>query len=173
MNAALSEIDLRPVMLIQFPERQLFCKTVEDEVAYGLIARGVDKPGAISRSHVALRQVGLAPEEFAHRDPFSLSGGQKRRVIIAAAVALDAPLYILDEPQAALDDDGLATLARLCVSWLARGASYLLISHDLEFLRSMTGRILVIDGGRVLFDGSWAGLDASPNMLVDIGFAEI
>ncbi len=164
--------DGSPVMLIQFPERQIFCRTVEDEVAYGLTARGVNREEALRRSHQALREVSLDPAKFAQRDPFSLSGGQKRRVMLATAAVLDAPLSILDEPQAALDDDGLSVLSRLCASWLGRGASYILISHDLEFLRSLTTRVLVLDKGLLRFDGGWPVLAGQSKLLEDIGFVE-
>lgn len=160
------------VMLIQFPERQMFRKTVEDEVAYGLIARGVPKDEAIERSRAALRQVGLSPDEFARRSPFSLSGGQKRRVMLAAATVLDASLYILDEPQAALDDDGQAALASMCQHWLGQKSSYVLISHDQAFLRSLTSRVLVLDQGALRFDGTWDDRGRLPNLLSGIGFTE-
>lgn len=159
-----------PVMLIQFPERQIFCKTVEEEVAYGLKSKSVSKHDAIVRAHEALSSVGLDPSHFAKRDPFSLSGGQKRRVMLAAATVLDAPLYILDEPQAALDDEGLSAIRTLCANWLANGASYLLISHDLEFLRGLTSRVLVLSRGEIRFDGGWESLDRSSNLLSDIEF---
>ena len=158
-----------PVMLMQFPERQIFCNTVEEEVSYGLIARGIRRDDATSRSHDALRQVGLLPDDFAKRNPFSLSGGQKRRVMLAAAAVLDAPLYILDEPQAALDEVGVIALRDLCVRWLERKSSYILISHDLHFLRLLTSRALLLDKGELLFDGSWSGVDTSPNLLSAIG----
>lgn len=158
------------VMLIQFPERQIFCRTVEEEVAYGMVAKGTTKSDANARAHEALISVGLDPSLFSKRDPFSLSGGQKRRVMLAAANVLDAPFYILDEPQAALDDDGLSAIRALCSNWLARGASYFLISHDLEFLRGLTSRVLVLSQGEIRFDGGWDSLDRSSNLLSDIGF---
>lgn len=159
-----------PVMLIQYPERQLYCKTVEDEVAAGQMSRGVPKADAMSRAHRALELMGLSPQLFAKRDPFSVSGGQKRRVMLAAASVLDAPLYILDEPQAALDDDGLSAIRAMCAGWLQRGASYILISHDLSFLKSLTSRVLVLNRGEMLFDGHWKTMDESSNLLSAIGF---
>jgi len=154
-----------PVMIMQFPERQIFCKSVEEEVAYGLIARGMSKPEALSQSRDALKRVGLDPAEFGHRDPFSLSGGQKRRVMLAMASSIPSDLYILDEPQASLDDDGIAAVDTLCRSWNGQESAYMLISHDLEFLRSLTGRVIVLESGRVCFDGTWSQFDLSHNYL--------
>jgi energy-coupling factor transport system ATP-binding protein len=160
----------QPVMLIQFPERQLFCRTCADEIAVGLRRQGLSDQTIADRVRESLALVGLPPNEFARRDPFSLSGGQKRRLIIAAAAALTAPLYILDEPQAALDEAGISMLRTLTEHWRTRGASYLLISHDLAFLRQLTHRLLVISGGELVFDGDWDRVGASPKPLLDIGF---
>lgn len=161
------------VVLIQFPERQIFCRTVEDEVAYGLLARGVKREEAIEQSRAALEQVGMAPATFAQRDPLTLSGGQKRRLMLATAAALNAPLYILDEPQSALDREGVDCLARLCASWIDRKSSYILISHDLPLLRSLTSRVILLSEGETLFTGSWEEFDSTQNPLSDIRFADI
>ncbi|HWO56951.1 MAG TPA: ATP-binding cassette domain-containing protein [bacterium] len=160
----------QPVMLIQFPERQLFCRTCADEIAVGLRHQGLGEQEIANRVRDYLTLVGLPPDQFARRDPFSLSGGQKRRLIIAAAAALTAPLYILDEPQAALDESGISMLRTLTEHWRTRGASYLLISHDLVFLRRLTHRLMIISGGELVFDGDWDRVEASPKPLLDIGF---
>lgn len=159
-----------PVMLMQFPERQIFCNTVEEEVAHGLRASGISKADTLSRSHTAMLTVGLRPDEFGKRDPFSLSGGQKRRVMLAVAAAIDSPLYILDEPQAALDDVGVDALRNLCSAWLLHGSSYVLISHDYDFLRSLTSRVIVMNRGRTAFDGNWDVLDKSRILLSSMDF---
>jgi energy-coupling factor transport system ATP-binding protein len=154
-----------PVMIMQFPERQIFCRSVEEEVAYGLIARGMPKTEALSESSHAMTRVGLDPAAFRHRDPFSLSGGQKRRVMLAVASAIPSDLYILDEPQAALDDDGLAALDSLCRSWHEQEIAYIVISHDYEVLRSLTTRVIALERGRVAFDGLWPQFDDPRNQL--------
>jgi ABC-type glutathione transport system ATPase component len=66
----------------------------------------------------------------------------------------------------------MAVLAALCREWLNKGSSYLLISHDLELLRQMTTRVLVMDRGELKFDGTWTDLSGSSNLLRDIGFEE-
>lgn len=162
----------RPVVVIQFPERQLFCQTVMEEVALGPKMLGLDFGEATARSHDALDRVGLPYEQFGQRWPFSLSGGQQRRAALAIAAALRAPLYILDEPQAALDAEGFSRLRSLCQEWLDSGSSYIMISHDLDLLRRMTGRVWVMNEGRIEFDGSWDGLDRNRAVLSRIGFDE-
>jgi energy-coupling factor transport system ATP-binding protein len=162
----------KPVMLIQFPERQLFCSTALEEVAYGLKQRGIGDAEAKTRSESAMARLGLDPVVLASRQPWSLSGGQRRRLMLAAAAAIPAPLFILDEPQAALDPAGLRALRDLCRTWLEEDRSYLLISHDLDFLRTTTARALVMRQGQVIFDGTWSELDADRSVLSKIGFEE-
>ncbi len=159
-----------PVYLMQFPERQMFCRTVEDEVAIGLQSSGVKRDEAISRAHDAMTDVGLEPRLFAARDPFSLSGGQKRRVMLAAASVLNSPVYILDEPQAALDEEGTELLGGLIRLWIDRDSACVLISHDLTMLRTLTTRVWLLDRGELVFDGTWNALDLQPNLLSDMGF---
>lgn len=159
-----------PVMLTQFPERQIFCNSVLDEVAYGLIARGIPRSQADALAREALLRTGLDPGHFGKRDPHSLSGGQKRRVMLAVAASIESPLYILDEPQAALDEEGVQALRGLCSNWLDRKSSYILVSHDFEFLRSLTSRVIVLHHGRIMFDDTWSTLNRSQNLLSSIGF---
>jgi energy-coupling factor transporter ATP-binding protein EcfA2 len=92
--------------------------------------------------------------------------------MLAAAAVLESPLYILDEPQAALDEDGLAVLGRLLTSWREGGSAYVLASHDLEFLHALTSRVIIMDRGEVRYDGGWEALASQPNILADIGFGE-
>ncbi|HUU45433.1 MAG TPA: ATP-binding cassette domain-containing protein [Acidobacteriota bacterium] len=160
----------KPVVLIQFPERQLFAGSVMEDVAYGPRALG----GGIEKSQrdaeAALAHVGLAPEIYGPRSPFALSGGERRRAAMAGVAAVDAPLYILDEPTAALDGRGLQRLAGLCAAWRREGRSCILISHDLAILRRLTERVWVMERGRLIYDGTWVGLDGKPGVLAGIGF---
>jgi len=160
----------RPVVLIQFPERQLFCSTVIDDVAAGPRARGGRSSDLLSAARAALDRVGLPPDDFGHRSPFDLSGGQKRRAALAGIVAIPSRLYLLDEPQAALDSEGLERLESLLQEWLGAGSAYVIISHDLEFLRRLTHRVWVMNKGRIIFDGPWEALDSQPVILASIGF---
>jgi len=162
--------DSLPVVMIQFPERQLFCPTVDEDIAFGLRRRGYSGADIQSTTLRVMSHFGLPMATFAQRSPFSLSGGQKRRAALACLSALPADLYILDEPNASLDGEGYASLSGQCRRWLNDEKSFILISHDLAFLRALTRRVWVLDRGRILFDGSWAELDRSPQVLESIGF---
>jgi energy-coupling factor transport system ATP-binding protein len=160
----------RPVMLIQFPERQLFARTVIEDVAAGPKARGGDESSARQAARAALERVGLQADVFGHRSPFAISGGEKRRAALAGIVSLDAMLYILDEPTAALDHSGLGDLSSLCKSWREAGKACILISHDLEVLRVLTSRVWAMDRGKIRFDGTWPEFDGRPEIRAGIGF---
>ncbi len=102
----LREIRRRVGLLFQFPEQQLFAETVFADVAFGPQNMGLPADEIERRVHRALLQVGLPPEEFCDRSPFSLSGGQMRRVAMAGVMAMQPEVLILDEPAAGLDPRG-------------------------------------------------------------------
>jgi energy-coupling factor transport system ATP-binding protein len=161
-----------PVVMIQFPERQLFCATVGDDVAFGPSARGNERKRAVESAAMALETMGLPPAEFWERSPFELSAGQQRRAGMAGVAACSAPFYILDEPTAALDADGLARLESLLAQWQGAGVAYLIISHDLDWLAQITHRVWVMDAGHILFDGVWSDSVQLDPVLASIGFRD-
>ena len=124
---------------------------------------GVREPKALeARVLAAFDDVGL-PRELARRYPHQLSGGQKARVGIARAIAVDPELIILDEPTSALDVSVQATILKLLGGLRAqRGISYLFVSHDLEVVRLICDRIVVMYLGRVIESAPTAELLSRP-----------
>ena len=124
---------------------------------------GVRETAALeARVLAAFDDVGL-PRELARRYPHQLSGGQKARVGIARAIAVDPELIILDEPTSALDVSVQATILKLLGELRAkRGMSYLFVSHDLEVVRLICDRIIVMYLGRVIESASTAALLEHP-----------
>jgi oligopeptide/dipeptide ABC transporter ATP-binding protein len=109
-----------------------------------------DKDGLATRVHRAADLVGL-PRELIERYPHQLSGGQRARVGIARAIAVEPSLLILDEPTSALDVSMQAVILRLLADLQARlGTSYLFVSHDLNVVRMLCSRIIVMYLGRVV-----------------------
>jgi peptide/nickel transport system ATP-binding protein len=124
--------------------------TIEDSIAFGPIVHGLPAAKAIARAHDLLARVGLEPRRFAGRYPHELSGGQRQRVNIARALALEPRLVILDEAVSALDKSVEAQVLNLLLD-LKRdfGLTYLFISHDLNVVRFMVDRVMVMYLGKV------------------------
>jgi peptide/nickel transport system ATP-binding protein len=128
--------------------------TVEDTVAFGPRVHGVSGNAARERAHELLRKVGLDPVVFAGRYPHELSGGQKQRVNIARALALSPRLVILDEAVSALDKSVEAQVINLLIDLKNElGLTYIFISHDLNVIRFISDRIVVMYLGEVVESG--------------------
>ena len=134
-----------------------------EEVAFGLTAHGVKRTDASSRARHALHLVGLEPELYAHRYPHELSGGQRQRVNIARALALEPQILILDEAVSALDKSIQAQVLNLLVDLKQRlRLSYVFISHDLNVVRFISDRVLVMYLGKVMELGPVNQVYANP-----------
>jgi peptide/nickel transport system ATP-binding protein len=124
--------------------------TVEDSIAFGPTVHGISRRKAIARAHGLLSRVGLEPARFAGRYPHELSGGQRQRVNIARALALEPRILILDEAVSALDKSVEAQVLNLLLDLKDElGLTYIFISHDLEVVRFMASRVLVMYLGKV------------------------
>ena len=129
--------------------------TIEDSIAFAPTVHGVPSREAITRARDLLARVGLAPERFAGRYPHELSGGQRQRVNIARALALEPRLVILDEAVSALDKSVEAQVLNLLLDLKQEfGLTYLFISHDLNVVRFISDRVLVMYLGQVVEIGS-------------------
>ncbi|WP_037086511.1 ABC transporter ATP-binding protein [Neorhizobium vignae] len=129
--------------------------TIEESIAFAPRVHGIAAGRAITRAHDLLHRVGLEPSRFAGRYPHELSGGQRQRVNIARALALEPRLIILDEAVSALDKSVEAQVLNLLLD-LKRdfGLTYLFISHDLNVVRFMCDRVMVMYLGKVAEIGS-------------------
>jgi peptide/nickel transport system ATP-binding protein len=124
--------------------------TVEDSIAFAPIVHGTSSTEAVKRARGLLDRVGLEPARFAGRYPHELSGGQRQRVNIARALALQPRVLILDEAVSALDKSVEAQVLNLLLDLKDEfGLSYIFISHDLEVVRFVASRVLVMYLGRV------------------------
>jgi peptide/nickel transport system ATP-binding protein len=124
--------------------------TVEDSIAYGPTVHGLSSNDAVRRARRLLERVGLDPRRFAGRYPHELSGGQRQRVNIARALALEPKVIILDEAVSALDKSVEAQVLNLLLDLKEEiGLTYIFISHDLEVVRFIANRVMVMYLGRV------------------------
>lgn len=129
--------------------------TIEDSIAFAPRVHGISRREAIGRAHHLLARVGLEPHRFAGRYPHELSGGQRQRINIARALALEPRLVILDEAVSALDKSVEAQVLNLLLDLKeAFGLTYIFISHDLNVVRFISDRVMVMYLGKVAEIGS-------------------
>lgn len=141
-------------LVFQYPEHQLFEVDVFSDVCFGPKNLGLSQEEIESRAREALTLVGL-DESFYKQSPFELSGGQKRRVAIAGVLAMKPEVLILDEPTAGLDpkgrDDILGLVAKLHAE---QGMTIILVSHSMEDVAKYVSRLVVMNHGEKVFDGT-------------------
>ncbi len=137
--------------------------TIEDSIAFAPQVHGTPQREAVDRARSLLSRVGLEPRRFAERYPHELSGGQRQRVNIARALALQPRLIILDEAVSALDKSVEAQVLNLLLDLKDEfGLTYIFISHDLNVVRFMSSRVMVMYLGQVAELGGSETLFESP-----------
>lgn len=142
-------------MVFQYPEYQLFADTVEKDVAFGPKNMKLSKEEIDARVRKAMDVVGLDYDQFASRSPFDLSGGEKRRAAIAGVIAMQPEILVLDEPVAGLDPAGREEILAL-VKKLQEEVSptIILVSHNMDDIAVMADRIIALEDGKVVMDGT-------------------
>lgn len=156
-------------MVFQYPEHQMICDTVWEDVAFGPGKQGLTEETCKTRVEEALRFVDL-PEKYYQASPLQLSGGQKRRVAIAGVLAMHPEYIILDEPAAGLDAEGKREIFdRIRQMSREQGIGVLLVSHSMEDLAEYADRIIVLDDGKKILDDRPAAVFAKREMLADCG----
>ncbi len=156
-------------MVFQYPEHQMICDTVWEDVAFGPGKQGLTEEACKTRVEEALRFVDL-PEKYYQASPLQLSGGQKRRVAIAGVLAMKPEYIILDEPAAGLDAEGKREIFdRIRQMSREQGIGVLLVSHSMEDLAEYADRIIVLDDGKKILDDRPAEVFAKREMLADCG----
>lgn len=134
----------------QNPHQQLLATSVEEEIAFGLKYRGASREDIEHTvdSLLSLFEIGHLRRSF----PFNISWGEKRRVVLAACLALNPQYLVLDEPTVGLDEERIKTFNRVLARLRENGIGMLLISHDRDFIRENAGRILQMEGGVITGD---------------------
>lgn len=135
------------------PDAQIASLTVEEEVSFALVQRGLPIEETKARVAEALERVGLSG--FSHRSTASLSGGQKQRLVAASAIALKPRVLLADEGTSALDPEGAREFFDIVRGMRDRdGATAVVFERDLGLLFEYCDRILILDGGRAAFQGT-------------------
>ncbi|HPP03084.1 MAG TPA: ABC transporter ATP-binding protein [bacterium] len=149
--ANLPEIRRRVGLVFQDPDDQLFCPTIFDDIAFGPLNMGLEPVEVRGRVAKALAQVGLSG--FEKRSAFHLSGGEKKRVSLATVLSMDVEILAMDEPSSNLDPRS----RRLLIHWLREcDKTQIIATHDLDLAYELTGRTLILHGGKIVADGPTA-----------------
>lgn len=145
---ALPEIRRAVGTVLQDPDDQLFMPTVEEDVAFGPLQRGLASGEAMDRATHALDQVGAL--HLRDRAPYRLSAGEKRAVAIATVLSMTPDILVMDEPSSFLDPRGRRRLINLLLGFQH---TRIIATHDLELAVEVCPRVLVLGEGRLVADG--------------------
>ena len=140
-------------LVFQFPEYQLFEETVEKDVAFGVKNFGIKGEEALERAHLALKQVGL-DESYYKRQPFELSGGEKRKVAIAGILAINPDILIFDEPTVGFDPASAKELMNLITEFHKQGKTIIVITHDMDLVNRYAQKVFLLEKGKLAFEGT-------------------
>lgn len=141
-------------LVFQYPEYQLFEETVYKDISFGPKNMGLDEKEVDRRVREAAAFVGLRDDQL-EKSPFELSGGQKRRVAIAGVIAMEPKVLILDEPTAGLDPVGVESiLSNIRDYHRAHNATVILVSHSMEEVARTVDRLVVVNDGKIPFQGT-------------------
>ncbi|MFD1776853.1 ATP-binding cassette domain-containing protein [Paenibacillus rhizophilus] len=156
-------------IVFQQPESQLFAGSVRKDVEYGLEQQAVPEPRRSEAADRAMRQAGLDPEQYGQRSPFLLSGGEKRRVCIAGAIAPLPRLLLLDEPTAGLDPPAARALLETAAELKRGGYTIVVATHDLDCFFPLADQVAVLAQGALRYSGPPDGLWKGARVLEDAG----
>lgn len=170
-KASLRTLRQRVGLVFQYPEDQLFEETIFKDIAFGPKNLKLPESEITDRVRWAMEAVGLNYDTMRDESPFEISGGQKRRVAIAGVLALRPSYLILDEPTAGLDPHGrdeiLKTVRKLYDD--NPDMTIILVTHSMEDIAEQANRIIVVDKGRLVMDGTPHAIFARRKELEAIG----
>ena len=165
------EIRFKVGLVFQYPEHQLFEETVYQDISFGPKNMGLSEEEIRARVERAAQFVGITDAEL-QKSPFDLSGGQKRRAAIAGVIAMEPDVLILDEPTAGLDPRGRENILQNIRDYqAAQHAAVVMVSHSMEEIASNVDRLLVMNHGQNVMNGTPAEVFSHAEELVEMGLA--
>ncbi|SFB31727.1 cobalt/nickel transport system ATP-binding protein [Acetitomaculum ruminis DSM 5522] len=128
--------------VFQNADNQLFCASVEEEIAFGPSQMGLSQEEVIQRTKDCMNLFGL--EKLSKRPPYHLSGGEKRKVSLACILSMNPEVLVLDEPLAGLDEKTQAMLISFLKSFHNAGKTLIIITHNNELANELADRIVIM-----------------------------
>ncbi|MGD8683031.1 MAG: ABC transporter ATP-binding protein [Chloroflexota bacterium] len=145
------ELAQRVGLCFQRPDRQIFGRSVRDEVEFGPRHVGASTEEALARAQAALARVGMSGDLLLHPD--DLGESRRKLLTIASILAMDTPVVVLDEPTTGLDANGIERVESIIAELVAGGRTVVGISHDMRFVAEAFARVVVLHEGRIALDG--------------------
>ncbi len=157
-------------LVFQYPEYQFFEENVFEEVSFGPSNMGLPSAEIEKRVNQSLEWVGLEPKTIRQRSPWTLSGGQKRRVALASVLAVGSSVLVLDEPTAGIDPAGKRQILELIKNLQQkRDLTVVLITHNMDDIAQIADRMIVLDRGTTFALGTPGKIFADHRGLRSIG----
>jgi len=151
-NTPVNVLATKVGMVFQDPESQLFSLSVEREIAFGLENLGLDRVEMIRRINEILDLMKIS--HLRHRAPYELSGGEQQKVALAACLAMRPKILVLDEPTSHLDPVSAYSLINLLNDLKNKlKLTVIIVEHRLEALIPISNRLIIMDNGKIIFDG--------------------
>ena len=147
------EIRRKVGLVFQYPDHQFFEENIYKEMAFGPKNFGFEGNRLNSTVLKSLNMVGLSTDILA-KSPFTLSGGEKRKVAIASVIACEPQYIILDEPTSGLDPISVKNFIKMLEILKKTGKTIVVVTHSVEFALRNADRALIMSKGKIIFDGS-------------------
>ncbi|MFZ0815203.1 MAG: ATP-binding cassette domain-containing protein [Candidatus Sulfotelmatobacter sp.] len=154
----------RVALVFQNPDAQLFNPTVFDEVTYGPLQMQWSKEEVLRRADEMLNFMSIS--HLKDRPPYRLSGGEKKRVALASVLVLDPEVLLLDEPTATLDPKSQSQVVDLIQQWKGTARTVITATHQLEIVEDIADRVLVLEAGAVIAEGTPSEILSNSNLLL-------
>jgi energy-coupling factor transport system ATP-binding protein len=150
-KASVAELSRNVGLVFQNPDHQLFCETVEEEIAFGLRNFGFGKDEIAEKIEWVLGFLDLT--KYRKSSPFMLSGGERKRVALATVLAWDPKIIVVDEPTIGQDYSQKEKLRQFIMKLNEQGRTVIIVTHDVEFVADCAPRVLIMSRGKIVADG--------------------
>jgi len=150
-NTSVAKLARNVGFVFQNPDNQLFCETVEEEVAFALKNFGFKETTWKKRVTWALNLLGLT--EYRKTSPFMLSGGERKRVALASVLAWNPKVVVMDEPTIGQDYQQKEILRQFIIQLNTQGKTVVIVTHDVEFVAECNPRVILMSEGKIVADG--------------------
>ena len=160
-NTSVAKLARNVGFVFQNPDNQLFCETVEEEVAFALKNFGFKETTWKKRVTWALNLLGLT--EYRKTSPFMLSGGERKRVALASVLAWNPKVVVMDEPTIGQDYQQKEILRQFIIQLNTQGKTVVVVTHDVEFVAECNPRVILMSEGKIVADG------VGNKVLTDVG----